>query len=368
MEGWLMKLKYGMNPYQGQAEIDLKDELKLLNGNPSFINFLDALNAWQLVREMTEATGKAAATSFKHVSPSGASLSGSFLDGELASYNYAETPESDLTSAYLKARGSDRLASFGDYIALSDTVDAELARLVRSEVSDGIIAPAYSPEALEILKTKKKGAYCILEINRNYRPPLTETRELFGFSLTQERNNLNLTPDMLKNVRSGDKQLPDSVIQSLLAGLITLKYTQSNSISVATNGHVIGVGAGQQSRILCSELALTKANKWYQKTRLDYDSIDYSTVEKLTKTAKDQIHEQAREARFSSQPLLSEADGLCLCSDAFFPQTDNIELAHRYGVKYIAAPMGSIRDAAILAKCEEYGISFIELECRLFHH
>ncbi len=363
-----MKLKYGMNPYQGKAEIDLKNELELLNGNPSYINFLDALNSWQLVMELEEATGSAAATSFKHVSPSGAAVGAAFLPGELASYNYPSQPETQQSAAYLKARGSDRLASFGDFIAVSETVEEELARLVRSEVSDGIIAPGYSEKALEILKTKKKGGYCVLKINKEYRPAALESRELFGFKLKQERNHLKLSPEMLKNVRTGSQELPDAVVTSLLAGLITLKYTQSNSLSVAVGGHVIGVGAGQQSRILCSDLALTKANKWYQKTRLDYDSLDYAAAEKLTKTAKDLIHDQAREALFGSRPLLAELDGVCLCSDAFFPQTDNIELAHKFGVKYIAAPMGSIRDEEILAKCEAYGISFIELECRLFHH
>ena len=363
-----MRIKYGMNPHQKDAGIDLDENLKILNGNPSFINFLDALNSWQLVLEMEKATGKPAAASFKHVSPSGASLATDLFPGELESYNYKETPASEQTSAYLKARGSDRLASFGDFVAISNTVGAELARLVKSEVSDGIIAPDYTDEALEILKSKKKGNYCILQINKEYQPKPTESRELFGFRLEQDRNNLVIDPSLLTTVRTENIEIPESVMNSLLAGLIALKYTQSNSISIAYNGHVIGIGAGQQSRILCSELALTKANKWYQKTKLNYADIDYSGAAKLTKTTKDLIHDNAREAAFGSQPMLSELDGVCLCSDAFFPQTDNIELAHKYGVKYIVAPMGSIRDEDVIAKCNQYGMTFIQFGYRLFHH
>ena len=363
-----MQLKYGMNPHQKGAEIDLKGHLQILSGNPSYINFMDALNSWQLVREMQAATGKASAASFKHVSPSGASTASDFLPGELDSYNCKSRPKDDQTKAYLKARGSDRLASFGDFIAISDSVEVELARLIRSEVSDGIIAPAYSEEALEILKTKKRGGYCIIQIDPDYMPPASESREIFGFRLTQNRNSLTIGKEQLDSIKTSSRTLPTEVEESLLAGLIALKYTQSNSISVAYKGHVIGIGAGQQSRILCSELALIKANKWYQKTRLNYPGIDYSVLAKETKTNKDLLHDTLRESEFKGAPLMRELDGLCLCSDAFFPQTDNIELARQYGVKYIAAPMGSIRDQDIISKCNDYGITFIELGFRLFHH
>jgi len=364
-----MKLKYGMNPHQGFAEIELNENLKVLNGTPSFINFLDALNAWQLVFELETATNKVAAASFKHVSPSGASMASSFLANEKESYNHSKIIETEQTVSYLKARGSDRLASFGDFIALSSVVESELARLIKTEVSDGIIAPGYSDDALEILKEKKKGNYCILEINKEYKPRKIEQRDLFGFSLRQDRNDLMIERDHLKKIRTSQgNELNQNVLESLLAGLITLKYTQSNSINVIYNGHVIGVGAGQQSRILCSELALTKANKWYQKTKLNYNEIDYPTHRKLTKTIKDQIHDSLRDKLFNSKPLLNELDGLCLCSDAYFPQIDNIELANKFGIKFIAAPMGSIQDAEVIKKCNEFGITFVEIDFRLFHH
>lgn len=363
-----MNLKYGMNPYQSNAEINLNENLQILNGNPSYINFLDALNSWQLVQELEKATGKPASTSFKHVSPSGASIVTDFIPNELESYNYSRQPLSAQTISYLKARGSDRLASFGDFIAISNTVDVELARLIRSEVSDGIIAPDYTSEALEIIKSKKKGNYCILKINKEYKPPMRETREIFGFSLRQNRNDLEITKEKLTNIRTENSEISDSVLDSIIAGLITLKYTQSNSISVVYKGHVIGVGAGQQSRILCSELALSKANKWFQKTKLNYNDIEYPSNQKLTKTNKDLFHEKIRDSIFGSKPVITDLDGLCLCSDAFFPQTDNLELAHKYGVRYIAAPMGSIRDNEIIEMCNELGITFIELDFRLFHH
>jgi len=301
-----MILKYGMNPNQEYAEFEDNDNLQVLNGNPSYINFLDALNSWQLVKELREATKAPAATSFKHVTPSGAAIAKPFERNELQSYIQKSDARSGLTAAYLKARGSDRLASFGDFIALSDKVDIETAKQIRSEVSDGIIAPKYESEALEILKKKKKGSYPIFQINADYEPEAIETRQVFGFSLKQSRNDLRINPDVLGNIRTEETTLPDSVVENLLVGLITLKFTQSNSITIARNGHVIGIGSGQQSRILCS--------------------------------------------------------------DGFFPQIDNIQLAHRYGVRYIAAPMGSIMDDEILRVCGDLGITFIDIGIRLFHH
>ena len=362
-----MKLKYGMNPYQTNAEIGLNDHLQILNGNPSFINFLDGLNAWQLVKELSQATGLPAAASFKHVTPSGAAVAGTFLPGELNSYNFRGEDISPLCSAYLKARGSDRLASFGDFIALSGTVDEATAKLIGTEVSDGIIAPGYEPSALEILKRKKKGAYCILSIDKDYVPPASESREIFGFRLIQDRNNLKITRDCLNNVKTAEKTIDDAVITNLLAGMITLKYTQSNSLAAAYNGHVIGIGSGQQSRILCSKLALSKAYTWYQKTKLDYPGIAYPR-DNMSKTDKDIFHDELRAQMRGEISMLGELPGLCLCSDGFFPQTDNIELAHAYGVKYIASPMGSIRDPEIIKTCDSYGMVFIDTGVRLFHH
>ncbi|MBI9097765.1 MAG: phosphoribosylaminoimidazolecarboxamide formyltransferase [Spirochaetaceae bacterium] len=346
----------------------LEDEnLKLLNGNPSIINFLDALNALQLVNELQKATHIASATSFKHVTPSGAALGNKITTSEISSYNYKNTYKEELTRAYLKARGSDRLASFGDFIALSETVQAETARLIKSEVSDGIIAPGYTAEALALLKEKKKGTYCIIEINKDYLPPTQEKRVVYGFELKQDRNEVIINNESLSNIRTANKGISDQVIQNLLVGMITLKYTQSNSISIIYDGHVIGIGSGQQSRIPCSELALSKANRWYQKTKINYDQIAYSK-EKISKTEKDNYHDQIRKEEFNETIMLNELNDLCLCSDGFFPQIDNIELANQFGIKHIAAPMGSIKDKEIIETCEKYGMTFIDTGIRLFHH
>lgn len=362
-----MILKYGMNPNQEYAEFEDNDNLQVLNGNPSYINFLDALNSWQLARELREATEAPAATSFKHVTPSGAAIAKPFERNELQSYNRKSAARSGLTAAYLKARGSDRLASFGDFIALSDKVDVETAKQIRSEVSDGIIAPGFESDALEILKGKKKGSYPVFQINADYEPETIETRQVFGFSLKQSRNDLRIDPGVLQNIRTEGTPLPEPVVENLLVGLITLKFTQSNSITIARNSHVIGIGSGQQSRILCADLALTKANRWYQKTKLDYVSIDYP-AERMSKTERDILHDQVRKEAYGDGVLLDEAEDICLCSDGFFPQTDNIHLAHRYGVRYIAAPMGSIMDEEILRVCTDLGITFIDIGIRLFHH
>lgn len=362
-----MKLKYGMNPNQEFAELVDNDDLKLLNGNPSIINVLDALYSWQLVKELDEATGAPAATSFKHVTPSGAAIGTDIPQNELQSYHINKDISSLLAKAYIKARASDRLASFGDFIATSRPVDAETAAIIRSEVSDGIIAPGYDDDALEILKTKKKGGYVIFQINKDHVPEPIEERTIFGFTIKQQRNDMKINESLLTSIVTKKVDLSPAIIQNLLAGMITLKYTQSNSICAVSNGHAIGIGSGQQSRILCTDLALTKANKWYQKTLLDLEDIRIPT-DKATKTEKDQLFEQARERTFGSTIKLNELPDLCLCSDAFFPQTDNIELAHKFGVKYIASTMGSIRDNDIIEYCEKVGITFINTGVRLFHH
>jgi phosphoribosylaminoimidazolecarboxamide formyltransferase/IMP cyclohydrolase len=361
-----MKLKYGMNPYQDYAEvIDPSGVFQLLNGNPSVINVLDALNSWQLVKDAEKALGKAAATSFKHVTPSGVALA-SELNGQEQTAYRTKPDVSPLAGAYAKARGADRLASFGDFIALSSPVDADTARLIKSEVSDGIIAPGYSSEALDILKSKKKGGYVIFSIDREYEPDEIEAREIFGITIRQKRNRLNVTDDLLKDVKTETAPLTPQIMSDIKLGIITLKFTQSNSICVVNNGQVIGIGSGQQSRILCSKLALSKANIWYQKIRMDYSFT--KELKELKRTELDQIIEQKREELFGEKILLNELDSTCLLSDGFFPQKDNIELAAKYGIKYIASPVGSIRDAEIFETAEKYGITFINTGVRLFHH
>jgi len=360
-----MKLKYGMNPNQEYAEFVDNDNLKVLNGNPSVINFLDGLNSWQLVKEIDEYTNVPSAASFKHVTPSGISIGNLVSENEKKSYSYKRELSSSLSKSYLKARGVDRLASFGDFIALSRKVDIETAKMIRPEVSDGIIAPDFESDALEILQKKKKGNYVIFQINENYIPEDIEERIIFGFKIKQQRNKLTINNSHLDNIVTKNQNIPDSIKRDLIVGMITLKYTQSNSICAIHNGQVIGIGSGQQSRILCTELALKKANRWYQKTKLDFEKIEFPL--KASKTEKDQIIELERQKIFGEKILLNELD-ICLCSDGFYPQVDNIELAQKYGVKYIASPMGSIRDNEIIEKCNEFGIVFINTGVRLFHH
>lgn len=358
-----MQLKYGMNPNQKFAEIELNDALKVVNGNPSFINFLDALNSWQLVKELDLITGYPVATSFKHVTPAGVGLGTQFAPGELDSY-HLEPVQSPMAIAYLKARGSDRLASFGDFIACSRPVDVETARIIAKEVSDGIIAPDYEPEALEIIKAKKKGAYVMMQIDPSYEPQGPEKRTVYGFEMQQDRNLQKIDANCLQEIQTGNDNLSKQAIQNLITGLITLKYAQSNSVCVVQNGHAIGIGSGQQSRILCSELAMSKALRWYQKTQIN----SVSFPDGLNRTGKDQYLEETRQKAYGNSAAPIDCSDLVLCSDGFFPHEDNIEAAHAYGVKIIAAPMGSIKDGAILKKCEEYGITFVKINFRLFHH
>jgi phosphoribosylaminoimidazolecarboxamide formyltransferase/IMP cyclohydrolase len=361
-----MKLKYGMNPNQDFAEVvDPSNSFQVLNGNPSVINVLDALNSWQLVKEAAACLGKPTATSFKHVTPSGVAVASELTAKEKTAYLVKIDP-SPLAASYVKARGVDRLASFGDFIALSHEVDVDTARIIKSEVSDGVIAPAYSPEALEMLKAKKKGGYVIFQIDPNFVPAEIESREVFGITVRQKRNNLNITKDFLTNVVTKTNNLTEEIISDLLLGMITLKYTQSNSLCAVYNGQVIGIGSGQQSRILCSGLALNKANIWCQKQQMDYLFLAEATSTSRTDT--DQLIELEREKQFGNKIMLNSLDGVCLISDGFFPQVDNIELAHQYGIKFIASPMGSIRDQDIIAAADKYGITFINTGVRLFHH
>jgi len=361
-----MQLKYGMNPNQDFAEvIDPKRALKLINGRASVINVLDALNAWQLVKEARAELKQPAAASFKHVTPSGVALASELTEQQKTALQ-VNKPVSALSSAYIHARGADRLASFGDFIALSEEVDEETALIIKAEVSDGVIAPSYSDKALELLKQKKQGNYVMFQIDADYEPEEMEERQVYGITIKQKRNELKIDDSLLGNIVTNAKELPRQIMDDIKLGMITLKYTQSNSLCVVNKGRVIGIGSGQQSRILCSGLALTKANIWYQKQSMDYSFLKDYAGEK--RTALDQIIEQKRVETYGEQVLLKELPGSCLISDGFFPQVDNIELAHKYGIQYIASPMGSIRDKEIIAKAEEYGITFINIGVRLFHH
>jgi phosphoribosylaminoimidazolecarboxamide formyltransferase/IMP cyclohydrolase len=360
-----MILKYGMNPNQDYAEIiDKAGALKILNGNPSVINVLDALNSWQLVKESSENLKTEVAASFKHVTPSGVATSAQLKETE-KSANFVKSSTSNLASAYIRARAVDRLASFGDFIALSHKVDVETSRIIKSEVSDGIIAPEYSIEALNYLKLKKKGNFVVFQIDKNFQPDEIESRDVFGITIRQKRNSLRIGEEHTSNVITKTNNLTPSLISDIKLGMITLKYTQSNSICVVNKGQVIGIGSGQQSRILCSNLALTKANTWYQKQQIDYSSIN---TQDLKRTELDQLVEKRRNDVFGNQILLKELSGTCLISDGFFPQSDNIELANDYGVQVIASPIGSIRDKEIIETADRCGITFINTGVRLFHH
>lgn len=388
-----LELKYGCNPNQKPSKIFAKDgelPIKVLNGKPGYINFLDAFNGWQLVRELKKATGLPSATSFKHVSPAGAAV-GLPLSDVLAKIYWVEdlgelTP---LASAYARARGADRMSSFGDFIALSDKCDVCTANIIKREFSDGIIAPGYEPEALEILKDKKKGAYAVIEIAPDYEPNPIEHKDVFGITFEQGRNELDINKDFFSNIVTDNKELPDSAKTDMAISMITLKYTQSNSVCFVKDGQAIGIGAGQQSRIHCTRLAGQKADNWLLRQsgqvldlpfkdnvrRADRDNAidlyigeDYMDVladgawEKVF-TKKPEVFEKAEKEAF-----LSKATGVTLGSDAFFPFSDNIERANRSGVKYIAQPGGSVRDKDVIEACNKYGIVMAFTGIRLFHH
>lgn len=386
-----LKLKYGCNPNQGNARVYVEGELpiEVLNGRAGYINLLDALNAWQLVRELKEVTGLPAATSFKHVSPAGAAVGLPLTDIEKLIYRISQNELSNLAAAYARARGADRMSSFGDFIALSDVCDHDTAMIINSEVSDGIIAPGYEKEALEILKTKRKGAYTIIKIDPDYEAPEMEKKEVFGITFEQERNNLKIDSEMLKNVVTVKKDLPDNIKRDLIISLITLKYTQSNSVCYAKYGQVIGVGAGQQSRIHCTSLAGDKADIWNLRSHekvlglkfrqdIGRAAIDNAIAVYVSDHSEDVLADGIWQTVFTERPsvltkdekkrFLEDTDGVSLGSDAFFPFSDNIERAAKSGVEFIAEPGGSIRDEEVIKKCDELGITMAFTGSRLFHH
>lgn len=386
-----IRLKYGCNPNQGSARVYVEDKLpiRVLNGRAGYINLLDALNAWQLVRELKEATGLPAATSFKHVSPAGAAVGLPLTDIEKLIYRISQNELSGLASAYARARGADRMSSFGDFIALSDVCDYDAAMIINSEVSDGIIAPGYESEALEILKNKRKGTYTVIQIDPYYEAPELEKKEVFGITFEQERNNLKVNFDMLKNIVTTKKELPENAKRDLIISLITLKYTQSNSVCYAKDGQVIGVGAGQQSRIHCTSLAGDKADIWHLRSHekvlglkfrqdIGRANTDNAIAIYVSDHPEDVLAEGIWQTVFTEKPseftkdekkeFLENISGVSLGSDAFFPFSDNIERAAKSGVKFIAEPGGSIRDEEVIKKCDELGITMVFTGSRLFHH
>ena len=389
-----MELKYGCNPNQKPARVFMKDggelPFRVLSGRPGYINLLDAFNGWQLVRELKKATGLPAATSFKHVSPAGAAVALPLDETMRKIYWVDDMGElSPLASAYVRARGADRMSSFGDFISLSDVCDADTARLIKREVSDGVIAPGYEPEALEILKSKKNGNYCVIEIDENYEPDPIECKQVFGVVFEQGRNNLDINKEMLANVVTDNKEIPDLAKIDLIISLITLKYTQSNSVCYAKGGQAIGIGAGQQSRVHCTRLAGQKADNWYLRQapqvlnlqfvdgikRADRDNaIDVYIGDEYMDVLADGVWEKTFKVKppvFTKEEKRAWLDGMtevALGSDAFFPFGDNIERAHKSGVKYIAQPGGSVRDDNVIETCNKYGIAMAFTGIRLFHH
>ncbi|MDD6463070.1 MAG: phosphoribosylaminoimidazolecarboxamide formyltransferase [Clostridiaceae bacterium] len=390
------ELKYGCNPNQKPAKIFMEDgtelPIKILSGRPGYINFLDAFNAWQLVKELKEALGLPAATSFKHVSPTSAAV-GVPLSDKLKKACFVDDIEglddSPLACAFARARGTDRMCSFGDFIALSDVCDVTTANLIKREVSDGIIAPGFEPEALEILKSKRKGNYNIVEIDPDYVPAPIERKQVYGITFEQGRNNFEINKALLDNVVTANKELPDSAKRDLIISLITLKYTQSNSVCYAVDGQAIGVGAGQQSRIHCTRLAGGKADTWFLRQcdkvlnlpfldTLGRPERDNVIDGYINKNEEDVCAEGNWQKYFSErpEPLTSEEirayldtiSGVSLGSDAFFPFGDNVERAYKSGVSYIAQPGGSIRDDLVIKACDERNIAMAFTGMRLFHH
>ena len=390
------ELKYGCNPNQKPSKIYMEDgsdlPIEILCGRPGYINFLDASNSWQLVKELKEALGLPAVTSFKHVSPTSAAV-GIPLSDTLKKACFVDDieglDESPLACAYARARGTDRMCSFGDWVALSDVCDVTTAKMIKREVSDGIIAPGYEPEALEILKQKRKGNYNIVKIDPNYVPAPQEKKQVFGITFEQGRNNFKIDADLLKNVVTKNKDLPESAVRDLIVALITLKYTQSNSVCYAVDGQAIGVGAGQQSRIHCTRLAGTKADTWFLRQadkvinlpfREDIGRPDRDNVIDgyINQNEEDVCADGVWERYFTVKPepftheeqmaYLATKTDVALGSDAFFPFSDNIERAFRSGVKYIAEPGGSIRDDVVIECCDKHGMAMAFTGMRLFHH
>ena len=389
-----MELKYGCNPNQKPSRIYMEDGSELpvtvLNGKPGYINFLDAFNGWQLVKELKAATGLPAATSFKHVSPAGAAV-GLPLDETLARIYWVDDlgELSPLACAYARARGADRMSSFGDFIALSDTCDADTAKLIKREVSDGVIAPGYTAEALEILRQKKKGGYNVIQIEESYVPAPIEKKQVYGITFEQGRNELDVNGDLLSNIVTENKKIPESALIDMKIALITLKYTQSNSVCYVKGGQAIGIGAGQQSRIHCTRLAGQKADNWFLRQspqvmglqfvdglgRADRDNaIDVYMGDECMDVLADGVWEKTFKVkpavftREEKRSWLDQMQDVTLGSDAFFPFSDNIERAHKSGVKYIAQPGGSVRDDAVIDCCNKYNMVMAFTGIRLFHH
>ena len=387
-----LELKYGCNPNQKPARIFMEEgelPIQVLNGKPGYINFLDAFNSWQLVKELKEATGLPAAASFKHVSPAGAAVGTPLTDVERKIYFAEDMELSPIACAYVRARGADRLCSYGDWAALSDVCDADTARYLALEVSDGVIAPGYTDEALAILKIKRKGGYNVVQIDPDYAPKAVEHKDVFGITFEQGRNSFAINEALLDNIVTDNKELPESAKRDMLIALITLKYTQSNSVCYTYNGQTIGVGAGQQSRIHCTRLAGPKADNW-QLRHMDKvlnlpfrDDVakpnrDNAIDVYIGDTPEDVIGDDVWAETFTRQPepltaeekkaYLSKVTGVCLGSDAFFPFGDYIERARRSGVTAIVQPGGSIRDQQVIDTCNKYGIAMAFCGLRLFHH
>ena len=388
-----LELKYGCNPNQKPSRIFMNEgelPIEILNGKPGYINFLDAFNGWQLVSELKRATGLPAATSFKHVSPAGAAVGLPLTDVERKIYWVDDMGElTPLANAYARARGADRMSSFGDFISLSDVCDVATAKLIKREVSDGVIAPGYEPEALEMLKAKKKGNYNVIKIDPSYRPAPVEHKEVFGITFEQGRNELVIDKEMLNNIVTESKELPESAKIDLVIALITLKYTQSNSVCYAKGGQAIGIGAGQQSRIHCTRLAGQKADNWF--LRQSPKVLNLPFKEKIGRADRDNaidlyigdeymdlLADGEWERTFTEKPevftreekraWLDQLQDVALGSDAFFPFGDNIERAHKSGVKYVAQPGGSVRDDQVIETCNKYGMTMCFTGIRLFHH
>ena len=390
------ELKYGCNPNQKPSKIYMSNgqelPIKILSGRPGYINFLDAFNAWQLVKELKDALGLPAATSFKHVSPTSAAV-GIPLSAKLKKACFVDDIEgldqSPLACAYARARGTDRQCSFGDFIALSDVCDVKTAELIKREVSDGVIAPGYTEEALEILKSKRKGTYNVVEMDPNYVPEEKETKQVYGITFEQGRNNFKINKELLQNVVTANKNLPQEAVRDLIISLITLKYTQSNSVCYAYDGQAIGVGAGQQSRIHCTRLAGGKADTWFLRQHdkvlnlpflptLGRPERDNVIDGYINKNEEDVTADGNWQKYFTEQPkpltsqeireYLNGISGVSLGSDAFFPFSDNIERAKLSGVSYVAEPGGSIRDDLVIGACDKYGMVMAFTGMRLFHH
>ena len=388
-----LKLKYGCNPNQIPARIYMAGgedlPITVLNGNPGYINFLDAFNSWQLVRELKKATGLPSAASFKHVSPAGAAVASPLNATMEKVYGVEGLELSPLASAYVRARGADRMSSFGDFVALSDVCDVATARVLKHEVSDGVIAPGYEPEALEILKSKKKGRYNVIEIDPDYEPEELETKQVFGITFEQKRNNDQITEALLQNRPTKNKELPEEAVWDLLIAMIALKYTQSNSVCYVKDGQTIGVGAGQQSRVHCTRLAGDKADKWWLrqspkvlalpfKPGLSRPATDNTIDVYTSDEAEDVLADGKWQQYFTEKPepmtreeraaWIAQNTGVSLGSDAFFPFGDNIERAYKSGVAYIAQTGGSIRDDLVIAACDAHNITMCMTGVRLFHH